>query len=425
MKRVSKKLVSTSSPARRRGALGTLALAACTLGGAAGCNGDNSGDLAERQPYRDGWATVVDQAFDHTAPNEDGDEVAAIFQLAIGGRETNDNFANRGDIIVNFDGPADRILIEMRRFTFAASSDEAERDFEDLLPWAATGSVVPPGQVAEEDKCIKETSDSPVEWQNDCAFRVYFDGQSQLKRSGADIRVTLPADYRYGIDIVTQDNIEEEDYLNRGNVCVSNLFASANVDVDSGRVWASLAGDVNPIPRCPLEDIMACENWTQEDENGNEVPAPWAPECDCFAGGSAEFGRLTIESSDENAADVVVDVPAGLWTSVKAENTGMGQQSSGDHCEATIELSDYTEAETGNDFPWQAQGFANYPGPPATAGAGYSVQITSKSCEPVAYTETPDEFVGIGKGDDQTSEERGNVQVCTNCIAQSCDELIP
>ena len=393
--------------------LGMWTLVACASGGGSGCGNEPSGTSA-RMPFRDGWEVVADQSFVHTTT--DG---AQIFDLTIGGREENDNFANRGDVIVTFDGPDDRILVEMRRFTFNTNDDTAQQDFDDLSLWAYTSSTGRPQDQDMADDCVASG------WQNGCQVRVYYDGQAQLKRSGADLRVTLPADYRYKLNVVTQDNVEEEDYLNRGNVCVSNLFATANIEVESGKVWASLARNVTPAPKCTEDQIDKCENWTVEDEEGNMVPAPWAPECDCIAVGGGEFGRLEVASREETAADITVDMPAGLWASVKAENTGMGQEASGEHCDAKIEVANFEPNDTGNDSPWEAFGNVNYPGEPAIAGAGFSVVASSKSCEPVAFTENPDDFVGVGKGEEQDSEERGNVRVCTDCITQSCNDLIP
>jgi hypothetical protein len=409
MMRASKKPV----PRKSLSALGMLALVACAAGPGGGC-GEQQDPSPDRSPFRDSWEAVADQAFEHTA----SDGTPQIFQLTIGGREDNDNFANRGDIIVNFDGPANRILIEMRRFTFNTNEDAAQTDFDDLSLWAYTTAPAKPQSQDPADDCVASG------WQNDCEVRVYFDGQAQLKRSGADFRVTLPADYRYGINVVTQDNVEEEDYLNRGNVCISNLFASATVEVESGKVWTTLAREVTPAPTCSAEEIEACETWTVEDDMGNVTPAPWAPECDCIAVNGV-FGRVDIKSREETAADITVDMPSGLWASVKAENTGMGQEASGEHCDATIEVADFVPNETGNDSPWEKFGNTNFPGEPAIAGAGFSVVASSKSCEPVAFTEDPEDFVGVGKGEEQSSEERGNVRICTDCITQSCNDLIP
>ena len=272
--------------------------------------------------------------------------------------------------------------------------------------------------VDAEDDCLASG------WQNDCEVRVYYDGLSQLRRSGADIRVTLPADYRQRINVVTQDNTEDEDYLNRGNVCISNLFASADIETESGNVWVSLAPDAYPAPKCSPAQIEACETWTVEDDMGNEVAAPWAPECDCIAVGGGEFGLLSIDNRDDSSSNIMVDVPANLWTSINGQNKGDSQEASGDHCEANVTVPNAIADDTGNDFPWQAKFNANYPGEPAIMGAGFTIQASSNACGPVAATESPSDFVGLGMGDTQESGERGNIEVCSDCIVQSCDELI-
>jgi hypothetical protein len=396
----------------------TLAIGA--LGGMTGCPG-NEGGLAKRFPFRDGWVTEVDQEFVHTS----AEGTALIYELTIGGREQYDNFANRGDVIVNFDGPPGRILVEMRRFTFTTTEQSAEQDYDDLQAWAYKSSVGRPRDQKPEDACIKAAGDADQSWLHGCQFRVYYDGQAQLDRSGADIRVTLPPDYPYQLNVNTQDNIEEEDYLNRGHVCMSQLNGSAVIETEAGKIWASLARNVQESPTCSAAQITKCEEWTVEDDMGNQVPAPWAPECDCIAVNGGRFGRLEVKSREETAADIVIDMPTGLWASVKAENTGTGQEAAGEHCTAEIVVPGFVPNEIGNDAPWQAFGNVNYPGAPAIAGAGYSIVATSKSCEPVAYTEHPKDFVGTGNAEDQASEERGNVRVCTECITQTCDQLIP
>jgi len=262
-------------------------------------------------------------------------------------------------------------------------------------------------------------------WQDRCEIRVYYDALDQLKRSGADIRVTLPPDYRRSITVNTEDNDEEEDYQNRGNVCISDLHASANIKVENGNVWVSLADDATPAPGCTAEQIAACENWTVDDGMGNQVPAPWAPECDCIAVGGGEFGRLEIANAEEAASNVVVDMPAGLWAAIMAENQDFDQDPAGEHCEATVTVPGFELNDIGNDSAWQAFGNANYPGEPAILGAGYSIVATSSVCGPVLYTEHPEEFVGVGNEAMQATGERGNLEVCTGCITQACDELVP
>ena len=232
--------------------------------------------------------------------------------------------------------------------------------------------------------------------------------------------VTLPPDYRYELSVETEDNVADDDYFNRGDVCISNLFATADVTPQSGNVWVSMNPNTTPTPTCSDEEIARCENWTNDDGMGNDVPAPWDPTCGCI-----NHGSLDIGNRDSSASNITVDVPTALWASIRAENTGEMQSSAGDHCEAVVELPNVEYDATGNDFPWQVSAASNYPGEPAVSGAGYFVKLESSECGPVAHTDSPDEFVGLGNGDEQESEERGNIRICNGCITQSCDELIP
>ena len=367
MKRVLKKLV----PRKSIPALGLWALAACAGGGGSGCNNDTD-DGSARSPFRDDWRVVADQAFEHTA----ADGTPQIFDLTIGGREENENFANRGDVIVNFDGPANRILIEMRRFTFNTNQEAADVDFEKLALWASDAPPGGPTQPEEEDDCIVGG------WRTGCEVRVLYDGLSQLARSGADLRVTLPPDYRYKINVITQDNIEEEDYLNRGNVCVSNLFASASIEVESGKVWAALAPEVTPAPKCSQEQIDKCENWTVEDDMGNTVPAPWAPECDCIAVGGGEFGRLEINSREDTAADITVDMPDTTWLNATVANQSEAKPH---ECKPVIDNCSGSKCVMKDNGEYSKAAEFNYPSEAAPSGAGFNLTVFSAGCTQVDY----------------------------------------
>lgn len=368
-----------------------------------------------RQPFRDEWRVEADLAFIHT----DASGVPLIDTLVIGGVETLDNFANRGDVIVNFDGPANRILVELRRFTFTTDQEAAEIDFADLSLLAYAAPLARPQDQSPADDCLASG------WQEGCEIRVYYDGISQLRRSGADIRVTLPSDYHQRITVITEDDDEEGDYENRGNVCISNLHASAEVALENGNVWVSLAPDATPAPKCSAEQIEACEQWTVEDDMGNQIPAPWAPECDCIAIGGGEFGRLEISNTEASASNVVVDVPGGLWAAIHAESLGAAQDAAGEHCDATATVPAFVPNDYGNDFPWQVYGNASYPGGPAIIGAGYSIDASSSECGPVRSTEQPEDYVGPQNQAMQATDERGNLEICTGCITQTCDELVP
>ncbi|MEX1366114.1 MAG: hypothetical protein AB1Z98_23515 [Nannocystaceae bacterium] len=372
--------------------------------GGDGDGGDGGG--AERQPYRDQWRIEAEVAFDHTGP--DGEVL--IGQLGIGGPLTNDNFANRGDVIVKFDGAPGRILVEMRRFTHTTSLDNAMRDFDDLSLWAFAAPLGRPQDLDAEDDCTQGA------WQDGCEVRVYYDGLSQLSRSGADLRVTLPADYRYQLDVQTQDDVADDDYFNRGDVCIDGLFASASVTADSGNVWVRLSPSSTPTPTCSDSQIAACEGWTSDDGQA----APWDPACGCTS-----HGALDVATREANASNITVDLPSALWASIRAESSGDGQQIDGQHCEARLELPSLEYDVIGNDFPWQASAASSYPGEPAIGGAGYFVSLESRACGPVAHTDDPEDFVGAGLGDLQESELRGNLRVCDGCITQGCNDLIP
>ena len=294
----------------------TSMFALATMAGlATGCP-DDSDSGTKRTPFRDDWEVVIDQDFIHL----DGDGNPQISRLTIGGREYDDNFANRGDVIVNFDGAANHILVEFRKFTFSPSQEAAQADFDALSAWAYAGvsSPKPPGHkdLDVEDDCIASG------WQSDCEVLVYYDGLSQLRRSGTDIRVTLPPDYRQRIDVVTQDNVEDDDYFNRGNVCIGNLFASANVQTESGNVWVRLNPETYPAPKCSPEEIADCESFMIDDGMGGMTSAPWAPECACMTVGGGEFGVLAIDNRADTASDITVDMPAELWASISAQNKG-------------------------------------------------------------------------------------------------------
>ena len=52
-------------------------------------------------------------------------------------------------------------------------------------------------------------------------------------RAGTDIRVTVPPEYSGALALATSDNVEEDDYRNRGNVCVDRLGGAVAPFCDS------------------------------------------------------------------------------------------------------------------------------------------------------------------------------------------------
>src|SRR5690606_37114993 len=77
----------------------------------------------EPRPFEDAWRLELDLPFPYL---DAAGTTARIKSLTIGGREEDDNFANRGHVIVQFD-PAGtaadgRIRVEMRRYTMARTA---------------------------------------------------------------------------------------------------------------------------------------------------------------------------------------------------------------------------------------------------------------------------------------------------------------
>ncbi len=404
-----------------------LLLASLTL--VAGCS-DGSTGLSPQAPRRDEWRLVIDQPF----PVFDEAGNLVIGEITIGGTETSDNFANRGDIIVEYvDTP--NIQVEMRRFTMAASDAAAEEDFEALQIWAydAGGSPKKPADMDEEDNCRDPNRAMP--WRNDCEIRVYYEGMNQLDRAGADLRVRLPRQWVGELNVVTEDNAEDSDYHNRGNVCVTDLPGPVEVALGNGSAFISLAANASEIPQCPAADQQACRD------------AGWDPAmCPCLGGSNPyTFSSAKVTTHDASAANITLDIPpAPFWSAVNLTNEGPAQMKAGSGnmcppddgacCEAKVDVASVgmyvlDEIAVGTEAtrnPWRNKGTINYPGEPAVNGAGYNIQLTSKDCQAITSTESPEDFVGKGLGTEQDTEERGNITVCSGCLrGRTCAELIP
>jgi hypothetical protein len=77
-----------------------------------------------RRPYRDIWREEL------VVP------AAGLSRLIVGGRLTNDNFVNRGDIeILHVEGST-QIVVQLQRFTFTNSAENAEEAFARMSLWA-------------------------------------------------------------------------------------------------------------------------------------------------------------------------------------------------------------------------------------------------------------------------------------------------
>jgi len=393
--------------------LATLALPVVTA-----CPGDDgSQGEGNSRPFRDEWRTVINQPFE-TIAEDNSINIQSITIGDSGGA----NFNNRGDVIVQYhDEP--RIIVEMRKFTMVESQGLADEDFDKLSIWGSTATLPPPPfPLEDDDNCVDPENSLP--WQDGCQIAVFYDGQQQPDRSGADLRVTLPRDFIYDLSILTADNLEDSDYQNRGNVCIDGLPGSADVELQNGTAWVIMAENASEMPTCPADDRAMCE------------AANWDPTCPCLAPPSMiPFGQVTIDSAGGQAANGVLDIPGGgdFWATYNMRNDGQnapGNDEPGALCEAVVEESVGTvrvdESIDLTQSPNTNQGSINFPGSPATEGAGFNVQMNSDQCSVVLATEDPDNFVGAGEGATQDSEERGNLTICSGCARSiGCGELVP
>lgn len=316
------------------------------------------------QPLRDDWRVDLDVPFD----------VEAVSHISIGGLEVADNFANRGDVIVRFDGAPGRIVVEMRRFTFNRASD-VEADLENLELWThRIEDGVEPLLDPPPSACAER-------WDQNCAMRVHFDGRTQVRTGGADLRVTLPPDYVGHVEVVTEDN-DEFAYVNTAEVCMLGLRGTTNVEMGSGRAWVSLADDIALVPGCAEEDVLACE----------EADPAWSFDCPCLQSAGFPVSRVQGE-----AAELVVSVPTELWTNLVAR------------VEPPCEQSTDSAPENAPPGTWP--------------DAGYRIEASNRTCDDVPFYETPDDW---NDNVEPHRELRGNVEICRDCLRDvTCDELIP
>ncbi|MBL9103947.1 MAG: hypothetical protein JNL82_23590 [Myxococcales bacterium] len=354
-------------------------------------------------PQATAWEVVVD---DLPFP------LADIHSLTIGRTEFNNNFANRGDVEVLFDRDSEVITVEMRKYDFAdhaTSFGDPAIDlvgtFARLRPWAYNANIAAPekpNQMDPASDCLQGA------WKDGCALYLYYDGQAQPLRSGADFRVHLPKAYRGELHVETEDNLNESAYPRRGDVVVTGdgdagWCGGGSVELSAGRAGVRMCRDLSPAPTCPPDQVAACAEFV--DEMGE--PAAWSPDCPCSA---ALFGQARVESRAPWGADITVDVPAGTWLNASAANTSDDKPHD---CQPAIE-SCGGDCEMTEDAEFSKSAEFSYPGPAAISGAGYNLLARSAGCAEVDFF--ADEYAPWDPADPPTSELRGHVTVCTGCL---------
>ncbi|HGG57658.1 MAG TPA: hypothetical protein ENK31_07675 [Nannocystis exedens] len=343
-------------------------------------SGDDTSGIPELKPFQDEWREVINTSF----------PLETVKSITIGRKETNQNFANRGDIEVIFDLDTETIVVDFRKYAFQADQAEAEAVFDRLSAWAYVTSSSPkkPSDMDPEDDCTQG-------WQSGCKLHVYYDGQAQPVRSGTDIRVHLPKGYRELITVETEDNTSQNSYKLRGDVTIKDLCGSGVVKMSSGVAKVRMCSDLQEGPTCSDDDIAACE-----DQN-------WDAKCPCTT-----FGQLKVTSLSPWAANITVDFPDDLWANVSMENTTAGGEciASFENCGTGCVLDQSSES------PDKGKAEYNYPGDPATPGVGYAFKMEANGCESVFYVDGPDDFIPMTE-ESPKDELRGNLSVCTGCLA--------
>ncbi|MEE9386042.1 MAG: hypothetical protein V3V08_21740 [Nannocystaceae bacterium] len=336
-------------------------------------------------PMEESWQSVVAGI---TFP-QTGDE--AISVLKVGSDDSgNDNFHNRGDIHVRYDGPPGAISVSMKRFGF--SRKDGAEVFEKLSFWAYGGEWAPP----REKESGGDASCAAGVWTDDCQILVYFDGTNQNVRSGADFYVTLPVDYTGVLELFTEDNATNDSFPSRGDVQVHNLAGSATIKLSSGRADVKL-GDINAAPSCAPEAYAACEAVAWD---------PDATECSCYL----EMGVLQVIGAKGAAASVTIDVPTQLWATLNLANEASATQLG---CTAQVDCGVFGSCtdDVFDDTELQTLRTINEPdGAAVLANSGYSVSAGSKMCQSVDFIAGPSEW-----GTKPQSEYRGTVRVCNSC----------
>lgn len=348
-------------------------LAGLALVVACGASGEEGPPTGEDRPFRDDWRLEFSAPFPYAPESED----PGIERIFIGEAAPELGATNRGDIMVEFDAPAETIEVELRRFTFAGSDAAAAEDFERIA-------------VVARDA---DGHDCTVRWWDGCTLTLAHAGQTQPLRAGADMRVHLPADYRHRLRIEAHDVAGESDYPDRADVCLRGLSGDADVVLDSGVVVAVFSDATTPAPTCTTAEIEECE------------AEAWAS-CGCT------FGRLASTTRELGRSDMTVDVPHGLWASVSLSNV----DTQGESCMLDI---DVPGVELGSVSPVHVDGeLARPDGAPANL-PGYGIELRSVQCSEVAYVNGPAEF------EMPLNERRGDLRVCSGCLgATGCEDLL-
>ncbi|MFV8750594.1 purine-nucleoside phosphorylase [Nannocystaceae bacterium ST9] len=373
----------------------SAALVLLTIGLSMVCACTDGYSVPRQQAYLDEWRVVAEG------------NVSTLKFLSIGDRLTYDNFANRGDIEVIYDSNANGITVEMQRFVTAWDQEQAAAELSNLQYWgynSAEARILDPVENADL-LCFTPGNDF-------CYIRMYSDSASQSIYTGANFRITLPAGWDGDLEIVTSDNVEvgARYYPDRSDVDVTGLSGSLRVDLDSGNVNVSVDSNVDHFSGCASNDI--CE---MGEPDAMPPVAPFDPSCGC-----TQPTTIVVNNATGQSSNITIDVPtnskvsgAGRWYNILLENWAgpdsicsaiIDCEAFGEGCLIDSEFSNTNNIEKAE---------INYPGLPATTGAGIQIQAHSDSCADVEYLENPEDY---DSDEDFPSEQRGNLRLCSGCL---------
>ena len=356
---------------------------------------------ATQKPFRGEWKTVVDAPF----------TAADISTISIGRLEQEENWGNKGDVLIEFDLPAgsNNIQIETRPYTHAECEADAEQIFDNMYLWAATTSTPTVFKDLDADEtCIalKEERgdvlpdpDNTVAWQDGCYVYHYYDGQAAPQRSGADIRVHLPVDYMGEVNAITDDNTVEDDYPLRGDIIVNGLCNGGSFTLSNGAAEIKMCDNLSIAPNCSQDQINTCEMMG------------WSITCGCDI-----FGQLEVKANPATGPDITIDFPNDLWIYAKFDNEQTGAVAgSPTSCDATIAncTADTCAIDQSPETPWKGTVTYNFPGDMATQGAGYAISTTAERCQAVPEVEKPGDWM---QGVAPEGDRRGFTTLCTGCL---------
>lgn len=349
-----------------------------------GCIGDDGGGSVgdDCEPYVDKWQMEM------SGP------AAQMTSLTIGGRLSNNNFANRGNIEIRYVNGTDQITIEMQRFTIAKNQEDADAAFGRMKLWAYDITTPkPPTAMDDGKKCWAEGISR-------CFVRNYYEGQLQPVRDGVNFRVTIPTGWEGNLQLTTTDNLGEgiDSYPDRSDILVDGLAGNLTVDLDSGNVQIRMDPNTKHFARCPNNDTCIEEGYVMG--------------CGC-----SEPTNVSIANRNGQSSDITVDVGnPDHWYTMLLENRGTFSASDDFVCTATIDCSPYDVCEIEPDFAsveYQERAEINYPGDPAIRGAGMRISLVSESCANIVYVDGPQDY----EADEFPADKRGDLRVCVGCLS--------